>query len=306
MRLWTATLAVVLTTLGAAFSRAAEPDRYDQSSVKLEDDAPNPSMTKIILIAGSPSNKTGQHEYFAGCALLMQLLKQSPNVWPVMVKEWPTDEKLFDGAKSIVYYGDGGGKQPFLTDDRWNRFVDRIEKGTGMVLMHQAVDYPAGPQADAVMRWIGGVWLNDIGCRGHWDMDLKLKSVDSPIQSGVKGFSAPADGWLYNMHFDQHAKPLLVGQVPSKSRTTQDAKKTPERDEVIAWSFERSSGGRGFAFTGADLHKSWGYEDQRRFVVNGILWTAHCNVPTSGALVELQMDELNRNLDKKDAPPANK
>ena len=67
--------------------------------------------------------------------------------------------------------------------------------------------------------------------------------------------------------------------VPDKSRTSADAKKHLGRKEIIAWSFERPAGGRGFGFTGADLHKSWSYESQRKLDVNGILWTAGLRFP---------------------------
>ena len=34
----------------------------------------DPKLAKIVLLAGSVSNKAGQHEYFAGCALMMKWL----------------------------------------------------------------------------------------------------------------------------------------------------------------------------------------------------------------------------------------
>src|SRR5689334_11030876 len=79
----------------------------EQKQVPLEKDSPDPKLAKVVLIAGSVSNKAGQHEYFAGCALMMDWLKQSPGVWPVMAADgWPKDEKIFDGAKAVVGYAD--------------------------------------------------------------------------------------------------------------------------------------------------------------------------------------------------------
>ena len=95
----------------AAPVRAAE-NPFDQSKVPLEADAPKTGMTKIILLASGPSSKAMAHEYFAGCALLLDWLKQQPGVWPVMARDWPKNEAVLKGAKAIVYYGDGGGKQP--------------------------------------------------------------------------------------------------------------------------------------------------------------------------------------------------
>jgi hypothetical protein len=116
----------------------------------------------------------------------------------------------------------------------------------------------------------------------------------------VKPFAAPADGWLYNLHFaNQGVVPLLVGAVPDKSRSTADAKKHSGREEVIAWAYTRPDGGRGFGFTGADLHKSWSYPSQRTLVLNGILWSARLPVPADGVQVALDPAALELNLDDK-------
>ncbi|HMJ91061.1 MAG TPA: hypothetical protein VK530_14660, partial [Candidatus Acidoferrum sp.] len=161
--------------------------------------------------------------------------------------------------------------------------------------------------ADDAKATIGGLWLADIGCRGHWDMDLKPRG-EHPVLRGVKPFTAKGDGWLYNLHFTEDAgfTPLLVGQVPAKSRTTADAKKYIGRDEVIGWTYERKGGGRAFCFTGIDLHKNWEIESQRRFVVNGILWSAGVDVPMAGARVDFVPQDLARNLDRKPVPAAAK
>jgi hypothetical protein len=98
--------------------------------------------------------------------------------------------------------------------------------------------------------------------------------------------------------------PLLVGAVPDKSRSTADSKKYVGRDEVIAWAYTRPDGGRGFSFTGADLHKSWAYESQRTLVLNGILWSARLPVPAGGATAKFDPASLDLNLDDKRAAAA--
>jgi hypothetical protein len=281
--------------------RAADP--HDQSGVPLEVDAPDKKLTKIVILAGGPSSKPMAHEYFAGCALLMDWLKQQPGVWPVMARDWPKNEAILDGAKCVVYFGDGGGKQPFIEPARWAKLTKLVEGGAGLVLLHQAMDFPKGPDGDKVQDWLGGVFRSDIGCRGHWDMDLKPIGTH-PVLRGVKPFAAPGDGWLYNLHFakGQGFAPLIVGQVPEKSRTSADAKQHNGRDEVIGWAHQRGAGGRGFGFTGADLHKSWSYESQRKLVINGILWSAGLEVPVDGTMTKFDEADLNKNLDKKTAP----
>lgn len=290
-------LLALLALAASAFALTPE-----QEQVPREADAPQPGLAKIVLLAGSPSNKAGQHEYFAGCALMQQWLKAHPGTWPVLVADgWPRDERVLDGAKAVVCYMDGAAKLPFLTPERWAKLQRLVEGGAGLVMLHQCVDVPAA-QAETIRGWLGGVWQADIGSRGHWDMEFS-KFPEHPILRGVQPFAAPLDGWLFNLHFaDKGVTPLLAAQVPDKARTTADAKAHAGREEVVAWACERTGGGRAFGFTGCDLHRNWGVESQRRLVVNGILWSAGLEVPPAGAAVPLTAADLTRNLDDKRTP----
>ncbi|MFM9090377.1 MAG: hypothetical protein ACKOUK_01380, partial [Verrucomicrobiota bacterium] len=279
---------------------AASPT--DHSGVPLELDAPRPGLAKIVLLAGAPSSKPMAHEYFAGCALLLEWLRLQPGVWPVLARGWPRDERVLEGARSVVYFGDGGGKQPFAEPRRWAVLQRLLDGGAGLVLLHQAMDFPAGPDGAAIRGWLGAVYHSDIGSRGHWDMEFN----DIPaheVTRGVRPFAAPADGWRDNLHFaPAGVTPLLRGAVPDKSRSTADAKRHVGRAEVIAWAHQRPGGARGFGFTGADLHRSWTYPSQRTLVLNGILWSAGLPVPAGGVQVDLDPAALERNLDDKPAP----
>lgn len=274
----------------------------EQRRVPLEADSHDPNLAKIVLLAGSVSNKPGQHEYFAGCALMMDWLKQNGGIWPVMAAEgWPKDERIFDGARAVVVYADGGAKLPFLDPARLERMRKLMAGGAGFVMLHQSVDVPEA-QASEVQAWLGGAFTSDIGCRGHWDMAFD-QFPTHPVTRGVQPFSAPLDGWLYNLHFAEHGvTPLLTGVVPDKSRTTADAEAHNGRAETIGWAYERPDGGRSFAFTGCDLHRNWQVESQRRLVTNGILWTAKLEVPDSGAKVDFSPPDLAKNMDAKPQP----
>lgn len=275
----------------------------EQRRLQIEAEAPNASLHKIILLAGSTSNKPGQHEYVAGCALLQNWLKNVPGVWPVLVTDgWPKNEGIFKDAKAIVVYADGGTKLPFLAPERWNLIKDLVAKGAGMVMLHQAVDVPEDRAAE-LQQWLGGAWQKDIGCRGHWDMEFSQFPIHPALQ-GINTFAAPMDGWLYNLHFEPNIVPLVTGTVPEKSRSTPDAKAHADRQEVIAWAYPRKDGGRSFAFTGCDLHRNWTVEGQRRFVVNGILWSAGLKVPSEGASVPMEAGAIGANLDAKPQAPA--
>lgn len=294
----TSLLALLALTL---FARADLTE--EQQRVPREVESPDPKLAKIVLIAGSVSNKPGQHEYFAGCALMMDWLKQTQGVWPVLVSEgWPKNEAILDGAKAIVVYADGGVKLPFLEPSRWAHMKKLMDAGTGFVMLHQSVDTPPD-HADEMKSWLGAAFTSDIGCRGHWDMEFS-DFPPHPILRGVTAFSAPLDGWLYNLHFADGAVPLLSGAVPDKSRSSADAKTHPGRPEVVAWAYQRPNGGRSFAFTGCDLHRNWQVEGQRRLVTNGILWAAKMEVPQAGAPVAFTPGSIATNLDFKPTPPA--
>lgn len=290
---------VIAAILASALVSGADSNPFDQSGVPIEVDSSDPKLTKIVLIAGTPSSQSGQHEYFAGCALLMNWLSQTPGVFPVMARDgWPKNEDILRNARALVFFGDGGGKQPFLEPRKWSTVESLVLAGAGLVFLHQAVDFPAARQPE-ILKWMGGVWLADIGCRGHWDMEFSAKG-DHPILRGVKPFKLVNEGWLYNLHFaGTGVTPLLDGLVPEKSRTTKDAKTHAGRSEVVAWAYERPNRGRSFAFTGCDLHGNWAVESQRRFVVNGILWSAGVTIPQEGASVAMATEELRRNLDDK-------
>jgi hypothetical protein len=270
----------------------------EQQQVPLEVPPSDASAAKIVLLAGSPSNKPGQHEYFAGCALLRAWLATVPGVAPVMVADgWPKNEAVLDGARAVVFFMDGGPKLPFLTPERRAKVQALADAGTGFIVLHQAVDCPADLAA-SFKEWFGAVFQPDIGCRGHWD--VKFDSV-SPhaVTSGMKPFELLKDGWLYNLHFAKKGvTPLLAAQMPNTSRKTADAKSHAGRAETVAWAFERPNGGRSFGFTGCDLHASWAVPDQRRMLVNALLWCAGLPVPATGAATDSTVD-LTKNLDRK-------
>lgn len=270
-----------------------------QQKVPLEVDTVDKSLAKIVILAGSPANKPGQHEYFAGCSMMVNWLKQTPGVWPVLVADgWPKNEAIFNDAKCVVCYMDGADKLAFLNPARWALMKQLADKGTGLLMLHQTVDIPAA-QADDFKSWFGAVFQKDLSCRGHWDM-----SFDSfpkhEVLNGVQAFSAPKDGWLYNLRFaDKGVTQLLSGSVPDTSRSTADAKSHVGRAEIVGWTFERDNGGRSFGYTGCDLHKNWDVESQRRLVTNAILWCAKVAVPAAGAKVEVKPEDLTANMDRK-------
>ncbi len=323
LMLWRTSLVAILVSVSS--SLAAEPiknaatpeqiqslgfDPYDQSKVPLEVEPPADFKgKKIVLVAGAKSHGPGDHEFFAGTAILMNLLKQTPGVWPVMVRDgWPQDEKVFDGAATLVFYMDGREGHPVVKKDRLKMLQKSMDRGTGWVNLHFAVDYEP-KHGDTVVSWMGGYYDPRISTNPHWDANIRTLPKH-PITRGVNPFEI-RDEWYFNMHWIGDATdvkdakgvtPILQALPPDQSRGTADAKKHPGRVETMAWAYERADKGRAFGFTGGHQHSNWGDENFRRTVVNAILWSANVDVPETGAKVELDPVDLNRNLDKKNKP----
>jgi hypothetical protein len=299
-------LALVPFALAAVlpFAAAAEVDPYDQSGVPLEVQPTDPSLTKIVIVAGKQSHGPGDHEFFAGSAILMNMLKQTPGVFPVMARDgWPKDpEKTFAGAKAVVFYMDGGGGHPIIQKEHKEVVAKLMENKIGFVNLHYAVEYPKA-HSDHILNWLGGYYETGFSTNPHWVANFK-KLPEHPITRGVKPFEIK-DEWYFNIRFrpeSQGVTPILTATPPDNVRGTAEAKKFPGREEIVGWAFERPDGGKSFGFTGGHTHKNWGDENFRRLVVNAILWSANVEVPKDGAKVDFNPADLNRNLDRKGKP----
>jgi type 1 glutamine amidotransferase len=276
--------------------------------------AADDAKAKVVLIAGRPSHGPGAHEFNAGTKLLVQCLKEVPGVEPVFVAGgWPQDESVFDGAKTVVFFMDGGGGHPMIQKDRLDRVIKPLmDKGVGLVCLHYAVEVAKGKPGDYFLDWLGGYYESGFSTNPHWTADVK-SLPDHPITRGVKPF-AVLDEWYYNIRFRPEMKgvtPIVVARPDDETRqgkTSSPRGPYPHivgakgREEVLAWAVERPGGGRGFGFTGAHFHKNWGNPDFRTLVLNAILWSAHVEVPSQGVRCDLTDEDLKANLDPKGQP----
>lgn len=283
---------IILFTVVAQLSAQSPtvPPRLP-AGFSLEEPPTEPNQTKIVLIAGSNFYKPGEHEYIGGCAALMDLLRQTPGVFPVLAVDWPQQASTFAGAKSVVFFQDGGDKHPILNSARREEVQKLAEAGVGLVELHQGVDVPKD-LGEPMRAWMGAAFEKGYSQRAHWVAEFK-QFPDHEICRGVTSFKID-DGWLYKLRFVPEMKGVnpLVRTVSPKPSPIQ-----PESDEaIISWAFQRPGGGRSFAFTGCHLHGSLAEEGYRRFLTNGILWTAGVQIPMAGAPVDLNAAELSKYL----------
>lgn len=280
---------------------AAVTDPYDKSNVPIEEQPSDPSLAKIVLIAGDAGtgHPAGDHEHFAGCALFYRMLKQNPGVAPVMVQNgWPTNPETLKNAKCVVFYMDGGGKQTTIAHAAE---IDKLAAaGVGIVHVHQCIDYPDADGAKAI-SWLGGAYQKKTGARAHWDETFELKDLpEHPITRGVKPFKLINEGYITKLTF----VPGMKGITPilrCKNPKAKADEKLPEGGDIFAFAYNRPDGGRSFVNTGGHGHKNWGEEGFRKLQINAILWAAKVEVPDHGAKVDLDPADLMQNMEKKPA-----
>ncbi len=268
--------------------------------------------TCILLLAGNPSHGPGEHEHNAGVKLLAKCLAQgAPNVATKvhLSADWPNADELSQ-ADTILFYADGGGGHFLLSGDHLAQTEKEMKRGAGFVCLHYAVEFPAdkgGPQA---LDWMGGFFEANWSVNPHWQADFK-EFPKHPISNGVKPFSTN-DEWYFHMRFNERAGNLthvLAAVAPDSTMSRKDgphegnpavrAEVAAKKPQTTAWAFERPDGGRGFGFTGGHFHKNWGNDDQRKLVLNAILWTAKADVPANGVESKISAEELEANLDQK-------
>lgn len=250
---------------------------------------------KIVLVAGKPSHGPRDHEFNAGTILLEKCLRQNKNVETVLVKGgWPEQGSVFDGAAAIVLYMDGGAGHPILQDQRLDTLAKLMRKGVGLACLHYAVEVPKERGGPELLDWIGGYYERPYSQNPINSVQMTQASPRHPVSRGWKSFDSK-DEWYYKIRFrpdDNRVTPILTTMLP---------KNAPVR-ETVAWVVERADGGRGFGFTGGHFHDNWGIEEQRRLVINAILWTAKYNLPRSGASCSIAPGDLDQNLDPKPPP----
>ena len=265
---------------------------------------------RIILIAGKPSHRPGDHEFRAGCILLNKCLNKAPDIKSEMYDMgWPKSDTVFKGADAVFIFADGGGRHPAIQQKRAQLLGGLVNKGVGIGCAHYGVEVPAGDTGKTMQNWIGGYYEHKFSVNPMWSPDFQ-KFPKHPIANGVKPFKV-LDEWYFNMRFrtDGAGKitPILAAK-PGK-----DVRNGPYvypkgpykhivdgagRAETMMWAYERSDGGRGFGFTGGHKHMNWGNENFRKVVLNGLLWIAKAEVPKNGVQSSVTEEELKKNWDR--------
>ncbi|HTI71971.1 MAG TPA: ThuA domain-containing protein [Candidatus Limnocylindria bacterium] len=273
----------------------------------------------IVLIAGPKSHPPGMHEFRAGCLLFQKCLAEVPGIkvdvysngWPTKVEGDKTvdDNSVFGQAAAVLIYADGGPGHPALKPGRIEILDKVAARGAGLGFAHYGVEIPVGPGGDALKRWVGGHYENLYSVNPMWSPNYRT-FPEHPITHGVKPFTN-RDEWYFNMRWGSEIKQVtpILTDTPSdevrKGPYVYPAGPYPHiiaasgHQETMMWAFERTDGGRGFGFTGGHTHKNWGDPNQRKVMLNALLWLAKVEVPANGIESVVTAEDLGQNLDLK-------
>jgi type 1 glutamine amidotransferase len=239
-----------------------------------------PPKARIVLVYTTLDHPWASHMYEHECRLLAACLNQTPGVDAVVSPdaEWPKDPAIFKDVKSIVYYSKSAG-DIVLSPSHREEFRKMMGAGVGYCAIHWATKAEEPEFLAEYLLVLGGAFHSKTN--PTWDLDISTQPLvqiepEHPVCRGWKSFDLH-DEWYLGMLIESRARPVI--KVHAKGR-----------DETVAWVLERPGNGRSFGTTLGHFHENFTLEPFRKALVNGILWSAHIEVPTAGAPVEIGKD----------------
>lgn len=253
--------------------------------------------TSVLIVVGPSTHPPGSHEVAAGGRLLKHCLENMTNVSDVdvtLVNGWPTDTSRLNSVDTIVFIGDTFPPQRLPNTETVLSQIDTMmARGCGIVCVHYATglwgqDVGVGGQ-HPLLGWMGGYFANKT-CPHHQGIakiypsaTITPAATSHPISRGWTEFTLNDEPYINNYfggdenRMADNVTALATSMLPPES----------PRKETVAWCVQRDDQGRGFAIVMPHFYKNWRLDDLRRFILNGIVWTAHRDVPGEGVQTTL-------------------
>ena len=263
-------LSVVFLTVGHAIS--AGPDR-------------------VLIVVGPTDHPPGTHEVAAGGRVLQHCVENMvnlPGVKADLVYEWP-DAAMRETAATVVFIGDTFPANRFPNAAQNLADLDvMMRRGCGLVCVHYATGLlgkDVTPDGDhPLLRWMGGYFANR-SCPHHESFArifpaavIKPAAPQHPISRGWQAFTVHDEPYTNNYFGGNENQPAANVTVLATSMLPPDQPKP----ETVSWCVERADGGQGFAIVMPHFYRNWQQADLRRFILNGIVWSAKREVPAGG------------------------
>jgi hypothetical protein len=247
---------------------------------------------RVLIVGQSPDGHPPlTHEFMAGARVLHELLQKFPDVQTTVVKAdepWPEGPKLLDECDGLVMLVTQGARWMQTDSNRFAAVKRLAARGGAIVALHWSVgskdaEYIEG-QLNLLGATRGGPQRKYVVSQG----DYVRVAPKHPILTGVPDFTA-YDEHYYRLDRRKDIQPLLTVKIEGN-------------DEMVAWAWDRSDGGRSFGFVGLHFHANWQLPVYRRFVVQGVRWALKLPIPESGVTTDIDPKWLE--IDGKLPPPA--
>ena len=246
----------------------------------------------VLIVVGPSKHPAGSHEVAAGGRLVQSCvtnLINVPGVKAQVVYEWPPDKSVREAAATVVFIGDTFPLNRWPDSKRsLAELGEMMQRGCGIVCLHYATGLlgedvkPDGEHP--LLHWLGGYFANK-SC-AHFQSVAQIFPAATivpaapahPVLRGWREFTVNDEPYINNYFGPNNNLPAANVTVLATSMLPPEA---PKR-EAVAWCVERADGGRGFGIVMPHFYKNWRNEDLRRFILNGIVWSAKLEVPAGG------------------------
>ena len=255
---------------------------------------------KIVFLAGPKDHgAVGRHEYEKDLRELAWQLEKATNLpagieTAILVGKAPRDLSVLEDASAIVIVGSGDWlrnetnvlfQQFQATDGRTydaettaylQRFDQLIrQKQIGISIFHYTMWVENWVGRRYYLNWLGGLWIPYASHNPVDTWKMEPLAVKHPVLQGIKPWSFRDEVFSRYFLFDNPKRTELLQGTPSN---TNNGAPRP-----VSWVYERPDGGRSFVWGGSDFHDNMhSVEDYRRYLLNGIIWTAKIDVPAEG------------------------
>jgi type 1 glutamine amidotransferase len=246
--------------------------------------------TRILLVVGPSNHPPGTHEVAASARLLADCLEKidsHPNIEAIVLEAWPSEAER-NTAATLVFLGDTFPANRFPNAPQNLADLDvMMQRGCGIVCLHFATGLLGNDvNADGdhpLLRWMGGYYANR-SCAHHQSIARIFKAAtitpaaDHPINRGWKQFTLHDEPYINN-YFGPKQNQAAANVTILATSLLPPEMPQPER---IAWCVQREDSGRGFGIVMPHFYRNWGEDDLRKFILNGIVWSAKLDIPVEG------------------------
>jgi type 1 glutamine amidotransferase len=251
--------------------------------VLLASAVPAASPKRVLLLGQKRDHPPETHEYYSGLHVLQACLQRTPGLEVTQHRvdgAWTEGPELLAQADAIVLYLGEGAR--WVQDDprRLQAIRALAARGGGIVALHWAAGARDAKYIPQFLELLGGMHGGPDRKYTFVETDVRVVDQHHPIMRGVDLLRLK-DEFYYRLKFADKGRltPLLQAKIE-------------DRDETVAWAFERSGGGRSFGFVGMHYHDNWKLAACRRMVAQGLLWTLNLPVPEQGLPVAVTEEDL--------------